>query len=203
MHQQQLGLQSSANSTRSATTAGNKNNGNNFSVVVRVRPPLQRESHSGYFSPIIQVSPDNRSIAIMEYLGREIEEKERAKDIDQNPHLAVWQAYSFDYVYDMQASQDFVYDNSAKPAVYSVLEGYNATMLAYGQTGTGKTHTMEGFKYNAGDPQRGIVPRSMEEIFKFIQMQSNTNTTFMVRASYLQIYNEVISDLLKVERTSL
>ena len=85
----------------------------------------------------------------------------------------------------------------------SVLEGYNATILAYGQTGTGKTHTMEGFKYNAGDPQRGIVPRSMEEIFKYIQMQSNNNTTFMVRASYLQIYNEVISDLLKVERTSL
>jgi kinesin family protein 3/17 len=52
----------------------------------------------------------------------------------------------------------------------SVLEGYNATILAYGQTGTGKTHTMEGFKYNAGDPQRGIVPRSMEEIFKYIQM---------------------------------
>ena len=43
----------------------------------------------------------------------------------------------------------------------------------------------------------------MEEIFKFIQMQSNNNTTFMVRASYLQIYNEIISDLLKVERTSL
>ena len=84
-----------------------------------------------------------------------------------------------------------------------MLEGYNATILAYGQTGTGKTHTMEGFKYSAGDPHRGIVPRSMEEIFKFIQMQSNSSTTFMVRASYLQIYNEVISDLLKVERTSL
>ena len=62
---------------------------------------------------------------------------------------------------------------------------------------------MEGFKYNVGDPQRGIIPRSMEEIFKFIQMQSNKNTTFMVRVSYLQIYNEIISDLLKVERTSL
>lgn len=62
---------------------------------------------------------------------------------------------------------------------------------------------MEGFKYNIGDPQRGIIPRSMEEIFKFIQMQSSKNTTFMVRVSYLQIYNEIISDLLKVERTSL
>ena len=85
----------------------------------------------------------------------------------------------------------------------SVLEGYNATILAYGQTGTGKTHSMEGFKYNGQDPARGIIPRSMEEVFEFIQMQSSQNTTFMVRASYLQIYNEVISDLLKVERTSL
>ena len=83
------------------------------------------------------------------------------------------------------------------------MEGYNATILAYGQTGTGKTHTMEGFKYNGSDPSRGIVPRSMEEIFHYIQMQSNKNFTFMVRASYLQIYNEVISDLLKVERSSL
>jgi len=47
------------------------------------------------------------------------------------------------------------------------------------------------------------MPRSMEEVFKFIQLQTNINSTFMVRASYLQIYNENISDLLKVERTSL
>lgn len=96
-----------------------------------------------------------------------------------------------------------MYNNTAKSNVLAVLEGYNSTVIAYGQTGTGKTHTMEGFKYNVGDPQRGIIPRSMEEIFKFIQMQSSKNSTFMVRVSYLQIYNEIISDLLKVERTSL
>lgn len=76
-------------------------------------------------------------------------------------------------------------------------------MLAYGQTGTGKTYTMEGFKYSGCDPQRGIVPRSMEQIFKYIEASSNRNSTFMVRASYLQIYNEIISDLLKTDRTSL
>jgi len=107
----------------------------------------------------------------MEYLGAEVNESEKQKDMDQNPHLCVWQNYSFDYVYDENSTQEFVYDNTAKQAVLSVLEGYNATILAYGQTGTGKTYTMEGFKYNAGDPQRGIVPRSMEEIFRFIQMQ--------------------------------
>jgi kinesin family protein 3/17 len=52
----------------------------------------------------------------------------------------------------MNSTQENVYENTAKQAVWSVLEGYNATILAYGQTGTGKTYTMEGFKYSAGDP---------------------------------------------------
>lgn len=139
----------------------------------------------------------------MEYLGAEVTERERQRDMDLNPHLCVWQSFAFDYVYDENSTQEFVYENTAKQSVISVLEGYNATILAYGQTGTGKTHTMEGFKYKIADPQRGIIPRSMEEIFKFIQMQSSKNTTFMVRVSYLQIYNENISDLLKSDRNSL
>lgn len=55
----------------------------------------------------------------------------------------------------------------------SVLEGYNATVLAYGQTGTGKTYTMEGFSNSLTDPNKGIVPRSMEEIFRYIEECSN------------------------------
>jgi len=62
---------------------------------------------------------------------------------------------------------------------------------------------MEGFKFNSQDTQRGIVPRSMEEIFKYIENVSNSRTTFMVRVSYLQIYNEVVSDLLRTDRTNL
>ena len=58
-------------------------------------------------------------------------------------------------------------------------------------------------RYSGSDPQRGIVPRSMEQIFKSIEAASNRNSTFMIRASYLQIYNEIISDLLKTDRTSL
>ena len=115
----------------------------------------------------------------------------------------MWHHFAFDWVYDPNSTQDFIYENTAKPAVQSVLEGYNATILAYGQTGTGKTYTMEGFKYSGCDPQRGIVPRSMEQIFHWIEKLSNRNSTFMVRASYLQIYNEIISDLLKTDRTSL
>lgn len=163
---------------------------NNFKVVIRLRPPLNREKQGNFFFPVLQVGPDSRSIAIMEYFGRELEDQARAKDVELNPHLSMWHTYSFDQVYDMDSTQEQVYETTAKPAVSSVLEGYNATILAYGQTGTGKTHTMEGFKYSGMDPHRGIIPRSMEEIFNWIQLRSNQNTTFMVRASYLQIYNE-------------
>lgn len=88
----------------------------------------------------------------MEYMGAEINELERQRDISENPHLIVWHHFTFDYVYDPYATQDFLYENTACSAVNSVLEGYNATILAYGQTGTGKTHTMEGFKYSGCDP---------------------------------------------------
>lgn len=138
-------------------------------MVIRVRPPLQRECLSvDQFRPVVQVSEEGKSVAIMEYLGAYVDEQSKWKDVDVNPNMAAWQNFTFDYVYDQNSTQDFVYTNTAKQAVVSVLEGYNATVLAYGQTGTGKTYTMEGFKYNSVDPQRGIIPRSMEEIFQFI-----------------------------------
>jgi len=49
-----------------------------------------------------------------------------------NPHLSVWQSFTFDFVYDENSTQEFVYENTAKQSVISVLEGYNATVLAYG-----------------------------------------------------------------------
>lgn len=83
----------------------------------------------------------------------------------------------------------------------SVLEGYNASIIAYGQTGTGKTHTMEGF--SASEEGRGIIPRAVSDIFSFIDSCQDANKRFLVRVSYLQIYKEVISDLLKPERSNL
>jgi hypothetical protein len=53
----------------------------------------------------------------MEYLGQEINEVERARDIEQNPHLCIWQSYSFDHVYDQDSTQESVYMNTARPAV--------------------------------------------------------------------------------------
>ena len=71
------------------------------------------------------------------------------------------------------------------------LQGYNASIVAYGQTGTGKTFTMEGGE-RAG-PARGIIPRAIEDVFEDIQRDGHgaRGCKFLVRASYLQIYNEV------------
>ena len=80
------------------------------------------------------------------------------------------------------------------PIVSNVLEGYNGTIFAYGQTGTGKTHTMEG----VDDPpeQRGIMARVFSGVFGKIGLGSTTVKRFLVRVSYLEIYKEDIRDLL-------
>ena len=111
--------------------------------------------------------------------------------------------FKFDNVFDKETSQQEVYEKCAKSALHSALQGYNSTIIAYGQTGTGKTFTMEGFQYQEGHIDRGIVPRAMEDIFKYINSESSSRETFMIRSSYLQIYNEVINDLIKNDRTNL
>jgi kinesin family protein 3/17 len=77
--------------------------------------------------------------------------------------------------------------------VESVIEGYNGTIFAYGQTGCGKTHTMLGLPEIP--EQRGIIPNCFNHIFSFID-DCKDGTKFLVRCSYLEIYNEEIRDLL-------
>jgi kinesin family protein 3/17 len=178
-------------------------NTNNFKVVVRVRPPLTRELDGGRFISTLQTTNDKKQVHAYEYFAYDFPEGATQQDILENSNKYTTHPFTFDTVFNEDSSQLEVYEYTAKPAVQCVLKGYNATILAYGQTGTGKTHTMEGFKYNSQDPQRGIIPRCMEEIFKYIENISNAKTTFMVRASYLQIYNDNISDLLRTDRTGL
>ena len=95
--------------------------------------------------------------------------------------------------YGDDADQGDIYNESSAPIISNVLEGYNGTIFAYGQTGTGKTHTMTGV---IGDDQlRGIMPRAFDDIFSHITADSD-QTQFLVRASYLEIYNEEVRDLL-------
>ncbi|KAL5272625.1 hypothetical protein ACHWQZ_G000735 [Mnemiopsis leidyi] len=100
--------------------------------------------------------------------------------------------FTFDSVFDQRSRQRDLYDSVFKPLVASVLEGYNGTIFAYGQTGTGKTYTMQG---NPADPeQRGVIPNSFQQIFEHINQTKGIQ--YLVRASYLEIYQEEIRDLL-------
>lgn len=141
-------------------------------------------------------------MSLVEYLGPESKMKDRQIEMEQKPNLFQYHRFTFDRIFDMDSTQVDVYEQTAKPAIESLLEGYNSTVFAYGQTGTGKTYTMEGYTKNTFDDARGVIPRSIEEIFNYIEHLSS-DTKFMVRASYLQIYNEQINDLLKVEKQNL
>ncbi|OAG36458.1 hypothetical protein AYO21_09351 [Fonsecaea monophora] len=100
------------------------------------------------------------------------------------------QTFGFDRIFDENASQGEVYEATTRPLLDSVLDGYNATVFAYGATGCGKTHTITG---TAQEP--GIIFSAMKELFERVQEQSSEKIT-EISLSYLEIYNETIRDLL-------
>nr|XP_014092586.1 kinesin heavy chain [Bactrocera oleae]XP_014092587.1 kinesin heavy chain [Bactrocera oleae] len=108
--------------------------------------------------------------------------------------------YLFDKVFKPNASQEKVYNEAAKSIVTDVLAGYNGTIFAYGQTSSGKTHTMEGV---LGDPvKQGIIPRIVNDIFNHIYTME-MNLEFHIKVSYYEIYMDKIRDLLDVSKVNL
>ncbi|XP_037551151.1 kinesin family member 3Cb [Nematolebias whitei] len=100
--------------------------------------------------------------------------------------------FTFDSVFGWKSRQSDIYDDAVRPLVDSVLQGFNGTIFAYGQTGTGKTYTMQGL---SSDPEkRGVIPNSFQHIFT--QISRSQNQKYLVRSSYLEIYQENIRDLL-------
>ncbi len=116
---------------------------------------------------------------------------------------AASKTYTFDGVFGPDATQTEVYAHAIEPIVAETLEGFNCTVFAYGQTGTGKTHTMEGddssseTRLGSSDgvaETAGIVPRALRQIFSHLETQSETE--YSVRCTFLELYNEEITDLL-------
>ncbi|KRW99139.1 P-loop containing nucleoside triphosphate hydrolase [Pseudocohnilembus persalinus] len=150
-------------------------NSESVKVAVRCRPISRKEQE------------DNRNLIV------QVNQK-TGEIIVQNPKAEGEQpkTFTFDKTYAPDCKQSEIYDETAYPIVESVLTGYNGTIFAYGQTGTGKTHTMEG---NINVPDlRGIIPRTFDHIFKTIN--GTPGVQFMVRASMFELYNEEIRDLL-------
>lgn len=144
-------------------------------VLVRCRPFNNREKNLGCKN-VIDVKSDVGMVSIKKPDG--------SSEPPKN--------FTFDATYDMNSNSQMIYEEMGFPLVEAVLQGFNGTVFAYGQTGCGKSFTMEGIP---NPPQhRGITPRSFEHIFQEVAVRENTK--FLVRASYLEIYNEQVRDLL-------
>ena len=156
----------------------------NVRVAVRIRPFLPHE----------QESEDSSSSVIRCWLENTVIV---GSSTSNSPSR-----FTFDHVFDAKTNQEFLFQETVLPLLERCLEGYNGTVLAYGQTGSGKTHTIVGdidddHHHEDNTQQAGILPRAFQAIFQYIQQQApSNNNTFIVRLSFLEIYGELIRDLL-------
>jgi kinesin family protein 5 len=148
----------------------------NIRVMCRFRPLNDSEERSGS-KVIVKFPPDTEDTLI---LGGKV--------------------YVFDKVFRTDATQEKVYASTAKEIVADVLTGYNGTIFAYGQTSSGKTHTMEGVLGN--ENLQGIIPRIVQDIFNHIYSM-DSSLEFQIKVSYFEIYLDKIRDLLDVSKTNL
>jgi hypothetical protein len=145
-------------------------------VVVRCRPLNSKETADGR-ATIVEMDTHTGQVTLINPKG----------DAGEAP-----KSFTFDVAMNHQVTQKEVYDRCARPIVNSCIEGYNGTIFAYGQTGTGKTHTMDG---GPGPELQGIIPNTFEHVFHEVE-NSEAGKQWMVRASFLEIYNEEVRDLL-------
>jgi kinesin family protein 5 len=141
----------------------------NIRVICRFRPLNEAEEKSGS-KVVVKFPPDSEDTLILG--GR---------------------AFVFDNVFKTDATQEKVYETTAKEIVADVLSGYNGTIFAYGQTSSGKTHTMEGVLGH--EKLQGIIPRIVQDIFNHIYSM-DSSLEFQIKVSYFEIYLDKIRDLL-------
>nr|XP_037280677.1 LOW QUALITY PROTEIN: kinesin-like protein KIF11 [Rhipicephalus microplus] len=151
-------------------------------VFVRCRPPTASEKRNG----------SARAIEVVQ------ERKEILVNDRVMPERTPRKSFTFDKVFGPDAKQIDVYRAVMEPTIAEVMMGYNCTVFAYGQTGTGKTFTMEGDRSNvnlswADDPSAGIIPRTLQQLFEELQSQ---DLEFTIKVSFLELYNEELFDLL-------
>jgi kinesin family protein 18/19 len=152
---------------------------NNTLVAIRCRPINSRESA---FSTVetIQIRGNDIVTVIdpIEYDGI-MNNKTRTKE----------QNYAFDIAFTKNSTQEEVYLSTTKFLINDVIEGYNATVFAYGASGAGKTYTMVGI-----NDQPGIMVRTVSDLFN--EINSLENKDYRIKINYIEIYNETLRDLL-------
>lgn len=160
-----------------------KDKGVNVQVLLRCRPFNEDEVRTSA-PQIVSCSEPRREVTVNLNIA--------AKQIDRT--------FTFDKVFGPQAQQQDLYDQAIVPIVNEVLEGFNCTIFAYGQTGTGKTYTMEGNgrKTKDGDmpADAGVIPRAVQQIVDTLEAQK---AEYSMKVTFLELYNEEITDLLAPE----
>ena len=180
-------------------TAAKAEKDENIKVLMRIRPPSRTELASGSYRKAVFVSEDGRG-AYLSNCG----------------HQDASKTFSYDNVVDEETSQEKVFDLVGKPLADAFLNGYHCNLLAYGQTGAGKTYTMQGKDETDGDcgngektsegdddsSSRGLLPRVLEYVFSDLERkkvehaEKSLGYAYSAKVSHLEIYNEVIFDLL-------
>ncbi|XP_076471036.1 kinesin-like protein KIF3B isoform X2 [Babylonia areolata] len=150
-------------------------------VVVRCRPMNEKETKDGH-ERIVDMTVKKGVVEVRNPKGSSSEPPK---------------TFTFDAVYDWDSKQQDLYDETVHDLVECVLQGFNGTIFAYGQTGTGKTFTMQGVK--SSPELMGVIPRSFDHVFNHISRSENQQ--YLVRASYLEIYQEEIRDLLSKDQS--
>ncbi|MCD7473113.1 hypothetical protein HAX54_014736 [Datura stramonium] len=154
----------------------------NIRVFCRVRPLLSDDT----------ISAETKILSF----PTSTEAQGRGIDLIQNGQK---QSFTFDKVFMPEASQEDVFVEISQ-LVQSALDGYKVCIFAYGQTGSGKTHTMVGKPDS--DNQKGLIPRSLEQVFETRQSLQNQGWNYKMQVSMLEIYNETIRDLLSPSNSS-
>ncbi|XP_047528086.1 protein claret segregational-like [Vanessa atalanta] len=150
----------------------------NIRVYCRVRPPLESEASKPLYN-----------LNVLDACSIEVEKIELLNSARKGKSQ---HSFSFDGIFTPHSSQEDVFAE-VSPMVQSALDGYNVCIFAYGQTGSGKTYTMEG---GCGVEQYGIIPRAINMIFTCMEDLKRMGWELTIKASFLEIYNEIIYDLL-------
>ncbi|KAI8013900.1 Kinesin-like protein KIN-5D [Camellia lanceoleosa] len=163
-----------------------KDNGINVQVVLRCRP-LSEDEKRAKMPVAISCNEHKREVSVIQNAA--------------NKHLD--KSFVFDKVFGPKSQQKDLYEQAIAPIVNEALEGYNCTIFAYGETGTGKTYTMEGEgrKQKSGEFHNdvGMIPRAVQQIFDTLEAQ---NTEYSMKVTFLELYNEEITDLLVPDEVS-
>jgi kinesin family protein 18/19 len=187
-------------------------------VAVRIRPLSQKEVEAGASTPCVVTSGESKVLIHKEGKPGAALRSQRKQENE----------YAFDAAFPPTASQDEVYRGTAANHVLDVLEGINVTIMAYGATGAGKTHTMMGSTRrehpsngasigNTGaNTAEGIIPQALVDIFAAVRARKapcesssasstgeGTPSSYNISISYCEVYNEQCYDLLNPTGASL